>query len=121
MSSGLNGATLVLKNLSKLSSDIRSSAEKAVDGVVEGVLNESKMECPVDTGTLRRSGKPELTKDKDNYYYVLGYNMEYALEVHENLYANHKVGKAKYLEDPVNRAAPTLLNKIEFAMRKDLK
>ena len=123
MSGELQGRALVLKNLNRLTTTMRSSVEKAVDGVVEEVLAESKKECPWKTGTLRRAGKPELIKNNiNNYYYQIGYNMDYALKVHEDLSANHpRGGKAKYLEDPVNRAAPTLLNKIEFAMRKDLK
>lgn len=60
---------------------------------------------PVDTGNLRSkhytsppvaSGKgPEVT---------VGYGTDYALPVHENMKAKHKVGQAKYLEVPFKAA-----------------
>jgi hypothetical protein len=37
---------------------------------------------------------------------------DYTLKVHEDLEARHTVGKAKFLEDPVNAAIPTLGDKI---------
>ena len=123
MTGELEGRALVLKNLNRLTTTMRSSVEKAVDGVVEEVLAESKKECPWKTGDLRRRGHPEVVRDDlNNYLFTIIYPLPYALKVHEDLSANHpRGGKAKYLEDPVNRAAPTLLRRIEFAMKKDLK
>ena len=118
--SKLTGGILVIKNLDKMSTQMRHSAEKALDGFAEEVLAESKEECPWKTGTLRRSGRPELKTDRSNYFYRLIYDVDYAVEVHENLYANHpRGGKAKFLEDPINRAAPKMLEKLKEDIKKD--
>lgn len=47
-------------------------------------------------------------KDISNAGVVVGYSQNYALFVHENLDANHPVGKAKFLEDPLRRLRPEL-------------
>lgn len=74
------------------------------------IFVESQMEVPVDTGRLRASGMvspPPIVK--------ITYGTTYALPVHERINVKHRVGKAKYLEDPFRRAIPGLLDRI--AMR----
>lgn len=41
------------------------------------------------------------TDPNDNVSVVVGFTASYAIYVHENLEAYHKVGQAKYLEQPV--------------------
>lgn len=78
----------------------------------EEVMEESKRECPVDTGTLRSSGfvhSPDVERGEMSV--ALGYGgaaAEYAIFVHEDLTAHHPVGKAKFLEDPIRREVPRL-------------
>lgn len=78
----------------------------------EEVMEESKRECPVDTGTLRSSGfvqPPDVERGEMSV--LLGYGgaaAEYAVFVHEDLTARHPVGKAKFLEDPIRREVPRL-------------
>lgn len=48
----------------------------------------------------------------------VGFSTNYALIVHENLEANHPVGKAKYLIDPARRLAPELPRIVSQAMRQ---
>jgi len=77
------------------------------------IMAESRDECPVDTGNLRRSG--QVIQDADGAV-ELSYPVDYAVYVHENLEANHPIGKAKFLEDPVNRALPELPQRIAEAI-----
>lgn len=74
----------------------------------ETVMAEAKTETPVDTGNLRGSGtvRPP-TIEGDRVSVELGFGgpaAPYAPIVHEDLAAAHPVGKAKFLEDPVDRA-----------------
>lgn len=41
---------------------------------------------------------------------IVGYKAEYAVYVHENLQANHPIGRAKFLEEPQRTEQPTMLN-----------
>lgn len=85
-------------------------------------MTESKKRVPVDTGALRSSGvvgEPQF--DGKNVSVSLGYGgegVDYALKVHEDLEARHKVGQAKYLESVIMESAPNLLERI--AKRIDL-
>jgi hypothetical protein len=55
---------------------------------------------PVDTGALRASAFTEA-ESGSNPSVIVGYTEEYAIFVHENLEANHPVGQAKFLEQPL--------------------
>lgn len=84
-----------------------------------GILAASRPLVPVDTGALRASGYVTEPVQEGNLLVVeVGYggtaskinpktgepSGKYALMVHENLEAFHKVGMAKYLEIPFNAA-----------------
>ncbi len=49
---------------------------------------------------VRKHGSPKTV--------VVGFTQNYALYVHENLEAKHRVGQAKYLEQPARQNAPEL-------------
>lgn len=79
-------------------------AEKALARTLLSILAESAEECPVRHGFLR--GSRYMTDPVAMYGHVmssLGYSMDYAIFVHENMRAFHPVGKAKFLEDPIMR------------------
>lgn len=73
----------------------------------------TQLEVPVDTEELKKSGRVEGPIMTDKFQYVnivyggpagAGRNtidVDYAVYVHEDLYAQHKHGKAKFVEDPV--------------------
>lgn len=101
---------------------LRDGAEALAAGLVieaERIMTESKRECPVDIGTLRSTGHvqpPDIASD-GSATVQLGYGgpaVDYALRQHEDTTLRHEkrqkdgslkdVGKAKYLEDPLNRA-----------------
>ncbi len=58
---------------------------------------------PVDTSALKNSA-PNVTRKEGsgfNTVFIVGYGMDYAVYVHENINARHKPGKmAKFLEIP---------------------
>jgi len=106
------------RNLDKWADRGWDAAKQALLDGSNDILSKSVKQCPVDTGTLRRSGTVEkLTDDADSFEVAIGYNTEYAIYVHENLQANHPKGKAKYLEDPVNENMNNLERRIAKAIQ----
>lgn len=79
-------------------------------------MTESKKRVPVDTGTLRSSGhvvKPATVGNRTTVDLVYGGAAEeYAIIVHEDLDAFHKVGQAKYLESVLMESAPHMTKRI---------
>lgn len=75
----------------------------------EKVMTEAKRLTPVDTGTLRSSGrvgKPSRQGASITLPLTFGGPaQEYAVYVHEDLTARHTNGEAKFLEGPVKRHA----------------
>jgi len=78
---------------------IKRVGMQAMHNGAEHILTESIDECPIESGTLRRSG---TVIDQDDSVVIL-YNTPYALKQHEDLQILHIDGKAKFLEDPFNR------------------
>ena len=119
---------------------------KALRTGAEAILTEAIDETPIDTGTLRRSGTVTVgalpdgaqvyeaaksgrdMKDafpgpegKEKAVYI-SFNTPYARRQHEELGYNHpRGGKAKYLEDPVNRNKEKVLKYADKQIRKALK
>lgn len=95
---------------------MRQALAAALYREAEGLITEAKQETPVDTGALRASGHVRQPEIKENEIVVRcgfgGVGAPYGLYVHENLEASHPVGKAKYLEDPANRRAPTMEERV---------
>jgi hypothetical protein len=100
-------------------------AEMYLEG--EGIMAQSKELVPVDTGALRASGYVELPViDGLGASVELGYGGPasrpnpktgeetdvYAIIVHEDLEAHHKVGIAKYLEIPFLQAQRGMASRI---------
>ena len=67
----------------------------------EKIMTTAKRNTPVDTGTLRSSGMV-TARAKGVELSFGGAASAYAVIVHENLAAYHRVGKAKFLEDAIN-------------------
>lgn len=122
----------------------RKAVLEALHACAENILTEAIDETPVESGTLRRSGtvtiggkaEPEMvyeaaetTSQKDAYPSPLGeedavyisFNTPYALRQHEELNYSHPLGgKAKYLEDPVNRNASKVTKLVEKRVKEAL-
>jgi len=110
--------------MAKVARALQSARGQAADGlyeVAEEMMTESKQRVPVDTGALKNSGHVEKPQDTgENISVALGYggpSAEYALTVHEDLDALHKVGEAKYLESVVREYAPYVLERVAKAIR----
>ena len=99
-----------------------------------GIMAESQGLVPVDTSALRSSGYVgEPSIEGNEVQVVLGYGGpaakinpkthestdSYALYVHENLDAFHKVGTAKYLEMPFDQAKEGMPARVAAGMRSE--
>lgn len=105
-------------NISKLSYDLKKRAEQVAKACAEDLLEKSRDLVPVDTGTLRESGK---VRKKSIYEYEVVYDAtvrdrrkaqgkgvqgiadpdyKYGWRQHENLAYHHDIGQALYLEEP---------------------
>ena len=101
----------------------------------ELTMTESKRECPVDTGALRGSGFVEAPKiTSNNISVTLGYGgvaakvnpktgqsaNNYAIIVHEKV-GGHWISpgiKEKFLEDPIKRRAPKILERVALKVKR---
>jgi len=112
----VRGLKEVTANLKRLEDKARKAMLAELRYEAMKLMTESMLEVPVDTGTLKSSNfvtDPEQTGDV--WRVRLGYRAHYALAVHEipapplksdgGRSASHVVGKWKYLEDPMKRAA----------------
>lgn len=100
--------TVDLDPLKKLVGAFKTSSMQIITQAVvehaEKVMGWSKQMVPVDTGALRASGRVRVKVSDAGVIAELAYgsaSVEYALRVHEDLNAVHRVGNAKYLERPV--------------------
>lgn len=99
------------------SSGTINELKQAMTGTAATVLDESQKIVPVDLGTLKGSGMvKEPVVDNDGIEIEISYGgaaSKYAWYVHENMNARHRDGKsAKYLEIPVEAAAPTFVRSV---------
>lgn len=87
-----------------------SLVDEAIVGAIyregEHEMTMAKILTPVDTGTLRASGRVEGPEyhGLHSVGFRLAYGgpaIEYALRVHEDVMMHHEVGQAKFLETPV--------------------
>lgn len=119
----------VIKGVAEMAALVRSAASKFPSAVEKALyqeaqieMTESKRRCPVDTGTLLASGfVQQPVRAGSNISVTLGYGGEassYAVIVHEDLEAFHKVGQAKYLESVLKESASHMAARI--AKRIDL-
>lgn len=127
------------ENLDKIQNAIIASgkqgaivAAKALRWEAQEAFANSQDEVPVDTSALKKSARivPELgvATNGNEVFVTLTYGStaeDYAVIVHEDLQANHPHGKAKYLEDPLNRQshgiAGRIADKVERAMKGELR
>lgn len=110
------GMTQVRSRLSQIASRFPTKVEAALLAEAEIEMTESKRRVPVDTGTLRSSGHVTGPEYRGRTIAVAlvygGAAEEYAMIVHEDEEAYHKVGQAKYLESVLNESAPHMGRRI---------
>lgn len=76
--------------------------EDAISNAVKDVANElmqdSKMQTPIDTKRLHDSAKV----DSKELEATVSFDTDYAVYVHENLNSRHPIGNSKFLEKPLD-------------------
>lgn len=103
--------------------------KKAALADIQEVMAESQGEVPVETGTLRdaafikQDSRGNITFGYDGKHLrPHGHSIvptdEYMVAVHERLDVKHAEGKAKFLEDPVNRYQQRLEESLGNRVRK---
>jgi hypothetical protein len=133
-----------LSKLKGLSGKVEKSVGQEVRNIALDLLGEAVNEAPVKEGTLRGSGTahfgghrvatgkdfdPQAEGDEgvkggagtDETSAVVAFNTVYAEAQHERTdFAHPKGGKAKYLEDPLERNRKQYERKIAEAAKKEL-
>ncbi len=123
-------ADFILEGANRLEANFLTISTQAMKQIatafyLEAQVNmaESKKRVPVDTGALRDSGfvdKPEFDGNKLSVKFGYGGgDVDYAIVVHEDLQAIHKVGQAKYLESVIMESAPYLLERVAERINLD--
>lgn len=129
----LSGMEELLASFDGVRARAEASIPKILDRIAEQIMNEAKHQTPVDTGNLRASGHVLPAQWVNTWCYVtLGFggvagtgkgqtkDAGYALYVHENMTARHRVGGAKFLERPMLAWASKLEAKIGADLRAEL-
>lgn len=101
----LQGLTKVSDNLLQLVATLPAAAARALNVVAEETMTDAKQRTPVDTGTLRRSGKVHQPATPDVLSAGLSFGTDYAVYVHERTNLRHANGEAKFLEHAVQFTA----------------
>lgn len=97
----------------------RESAQAGVIRAAEHLRTRAVRQAPVDEGDLRRSASAVNLSGLGTIQAAVTFNRPYAVRQHEELgYRHPKGGKAKYLEDPMNSEAATMLKIISATIAR---
>ena len=106
----------VRAKLAAITSTIPLAVSRALYEVALEEAKESMKRTPVDTGALRASHEVQPPKwsgrDLSVMIQVGGPAAGYAVIVHEDLEADHKVGQAKFLESTLNESGPHIPKRV---------
>lgn len=121
----VKGLRDMAKALQKEPDRARALLASAMTTEAERIMAQAKRLTPVDTGALRASGHVQKPKviPRTRIEVVLGFggpSVPYAVYVHENLDAHHKVGQAKFLEQPLFLAQDGLAERLATEVRRFL-
>jgi len=97
----------------------REELNRAVEKTALLVEGEAARRTPVDTGHLKTSIRSKTFKDKLAGEVFTA--VRYAIPVHENLRARHRVGEAKYLERAAKHSVPRINKFFKDAVSNILK
>jgi hypothetical protein len=104
---------------------LHHAVASALHREAELIMTAAKRQTPVDTGALRASGTVKAPQIKESSVSVeIGFGgsaVGYALAVHENLKARHKVGNAKYLERPFFEHQERLIRAVGTEVKTGIK
>lgn len=112
----LKGAVALRDRVVRFKKKFPNEIARALKIEVEVEAKEVKRRTPVDKGTLRGTVHvvgPIFEGNKIRYLIVAGGPAApYAVWVHENLEAFHKVGQAKYLESVIFESRPFMAARV---------
>lgn len=119
----VQGVDACIRRLRQLEDQGTEGMAAALYQEAEDIMTRSKRDfVPVDTGTLRATGHVEEPVIRGSEVLVtLGFGgpaAPYAIVVHENPLASHKVGQYKYLERPALEAVRGMGNRLADRIRK---
>lgn len=131
----MKGWERLLSNILRSEHRVVGAAMRALKEEADAIMEESRNQVPVDTGTLKESAYVEEPQVAGNEIVVnFGYGgpndkvnpksgkpaSEYAIYVHERTDLKHPTGKAKFLEDPLNNALRGMDERIGRKIRADI-
>lgn len=115
----------ILQSLGVLQGEIQQAYARQLYQSGEEVMTAAKELTPVDTGALRASGHVQQPKiDGGKVSVTLGFGgpaVAYAEVVHEDLAANHGVGQAKFLEQPLVQRQSQIQHALDDAVNEALR
>lgn len=117
----LRGSTELEARLLRLAQRVPTAFAAALFEEAEIEMTEAKERTPVDLGALKNSGTvhpPEIGRTISVRLTFGNVAVDYAVYVHEDLEAFHRVGQAKYLESVLMESRPFLGARV--ARRVDL-
>ena len=101
----VTGIDKVSGALRALAASMPAQAAQALNAVAEETSTDAKVRCPVLTGNLRRSITVHQHATPQKLIAGISFGTEYGVYVHENLFARHKTGEAKFLENALKFTA----------------
>lgn len=113
----MRGFEQVKSKLNAVPDKMLQAGKAGLNEVGKNILNESQGQVPVDTGTLKASGRMEESGSAKKFTVTVSYNTDYAIFVHEITRYYHTHGSAKFLENPFTRWANELPRIIESYLR----
>ncbi len=116
----IRGVQKVQRKLLELAALNHRAALSALSSEAEIELTEMKNRTPVDTGTLRASGRIEPVGALGIKWIFGGAAIDYAVSVHENLDVFHNPGQSKYVESVVMEFIPNATERIGRRFAKEL-
>lgn len=113
---------------------VERGTRKATQAAVDEIFENSQKQVPRDTNTLANSGQAMVTGGyRTEFVGEIWYGQpgsinpksgqearSYMVQVHEDLSVYHKVGKAKFLEDPIKEYQSRLLGKYSTFIKTEL-
>lgn len=96
------GIDAVLQSLKGAATDWQKAMAGAIYQEGLALIADSIPQVPVQTSRLKNSNYVQKPDSIENPVVRVGYNTDYAYWVHERTELYHRVGKAKFLEDPMN-------------------
>lgn len=113
---GLIGATALRRKIVKFVERYPDEVARALYQETQVELKEVKRRTPVDTGELRASEHVEGPTRQGKVIYTKivagGPSAPYAIYVHEDLEAFHKVGQAKFIESTILESRPYMTARV---------